>query len=64
MKARHLPRDRRRDEVRHVYWRINPDRVQSDEVYTCNECGHEFRDPPYDFDICPVCGADFWPVEE
>ena len=33
------------------------------EVFQCLECGHEFRKPPYDFDLCPECGADFWPAE-
>ncbi len=61
---KHQPNERQREDVKHVYWPVGRDRVQSDEVYTCGECGHEFRDPPYNFDVCPKCGADFWPMEE
>ena len=34
------------------------------EFFMCLECGHEFREPPYDHDFCPECGAGFWPESE
>lgn len=34
------------------------------DFFVCLDCGHEFRQPPYNFDICPECGADFWPAEQ
>ncbi len=34
------------------------------EFFICFGCGHEFREPPYDIDICPECGADFWQDED
>ena len=33
------------------------------EIYKCLECGHEFRQPPYNFEVCPECGADFWTAD-
>jgi rubrerythrin len=33
------------------------------DVFMCPDCGHAFPEPPYDFEVCPECGADFAPVE-
>ena len=34
------------------------------EFFICPECGHDFKEPPYNIDVCPECGADFWEGEE
>jgi rubrerythrin len=30
------------------------------KFFMCLQCGHEFRRPPYNLEVCPECGTDFW----